>query len=124
MKIAVSSFMKFASREIFHVRNSSPHPTNRFVPEQLWITRLLRRETAITAQRESARIEIEAVAGSAARRARLVWRFHPPTARGRYGEESQEGQDREKGQEGEKGEEVTLQRPGRSRSARAAVCRK
>jgi hypothetical protein len=34
-----------------------------------------------------------------------VWRFHPSTLRGRYGEESEEGQDREEGQEDKSQEE-------------------
>jgi hypothetical protein len=65
MKIAVSSFTRSASREIFRVRNSSSLSNESIAPEQLWITRSLRGDSAITARCESARIEIEAVAGSA-----------------------------------------------------------
>src|SRR3954451_2530461 len=72
-------------------------------------------------RRESVRIAFEAVATSALRPASLVWRFHSPTLRGRYGEESEEGQDREEGQEDKSQEEdqVVFLDPGGHRSARA-----
>jgi hypothetical protein len=41
-------------------------------------------------------------------------RFHPPTSRGCYGEESKEGQDREEGQEGKSQKEEVVLRPGRT----------
>src|ERR1700724_3353374 len=79
-------------------------------------------DTAVTARRrrrESVRIGLEAILKPALCRASLMWRYHSPNIRGRYGEESKEGQDREEGQEGKSQKEEVVFRLGRTRSARA-----